>query len=75
MSTTPICSGSITIGNDGQALCSTGWEIAAYVAPFHISQLDPVAIASYIGSGFFVLVPIWAAVVGCRALLDAIKPY
>lgn len=37
-----------------------------------LPELDPVLIAGAIGAGFFVLLPIWAAVFGFRAIINAI---
>jgi len=40
---------------------------------FQPSVSDAPAIAGMIGSGFFILLPLWAAVYGARALLKAVR--
>lgn len=72
MSSVLICSGDVTT-DQGHALCSTGWELAPHVPPFDISQLDPALIATMLGSGLFIMLPIWAAMVGGRAILNSIR--
>lgn len=53
--------------------CDAGWQIVEYVPPFEVSTLDPVTVALFVGSGFFILVPIWLAVYSVRGLLALLK--
>jgi hypothetical protein len=39
----------------------------------NVSDIDPTLAAGAIGAGFFVLLPLWAALYGGRALLAAIR--
>ena len=70
MATTLSCGGTITLNNQGSPLCDTGWILEPV---FDISQLDPVTVAAYVGGGFFLLLPLWVAVIGGRALIQSIK--
>lgn len=69
-----ICEGIVTLDNQGDPECSTGWVAIEYVPPFNpATDLDPVEIAGFVGAGFFVLLPLWVAVYGGRALLNLFK--
>ena len=51
--------------------CDVGWVIEPYNPPLTFdpaTDLDPGLIAGAVGAGFFVLVPLWVAVFGVRAL-------
>jgi hypothetical protein len=50
----------------------TNYYVGAWEVPT-VSDIDPVLAAGAIGAGFFVLLPLWAAVFGGRALIRAIK--
>lgn len=71
------CTG--TVFNDPHALghvpvCDTGWSVVAMTAPeFDPGDLDPALIAGAVGTGFFIMLPLWVAVLGGRKLLDAIR--
>lgn len=69
MSNSIFCDGVI----DTVALtCSTGWQVVS-AAPFDPATLDPIKIAGAVGVGFFVLVPLWAATIGLKYLIQSIK--
>ncbi len=54
-------------------MCSAGWSIVEGTSTFDpATDLDPVLIAGAVGAGAFVLVPIWAALLGGRFLMRAI---
>lgn len=53
--------------------CSTGWQQVVAQPPFDPSQLDPSLIAVMVAGGFFIMVPVWAACIGLRALLSVIR--
>jgi hypothetical protein len=72
VATIAICQGIIDNRND-RAICDTGWEVAAHVAPFNITDVDPVVFVTYLGSGFFLMLPLWAATIGLRTLIHAVK--
>ena len=79
------CPGEVvgaTIDENGtHVLCSTDWvaigDVNAVISEaaqsFDVSQLDPQLMAAYIGSGFFILLPLWAAAYGVKALIQTIK--
>ena len=72
MSNYAVCPGPITTDVDGHLLCVDGWQSAVVSVPFDVSAIDPGTAAAFIGSGFFILLPLWAAVYGGRVLLNAI---
>jgi hypothetical protein len=73
MATHLYCQGTITFNDaKGKVFCSTGWEQAPALEQFDISALDPQLIALMMGSGFFIMVPLWVAIVGGRAILQSI---
>lgn len=72
MSYSAVCAGPITEDASGAAICVDGWQQVVHAAPFDWSMIDPVLIAAYLGSGFFIMLPIWVAIVGGRALIHAI---
>jgi hypothetical protein len=66
------CSGSVTILNPNTVQCSETWvEVLPNV--FDPATLDPVLIAGAVGVGAFVLLPLWAALIGIKMLLQSIK--
>jgi hypothetical protein len=73
------CEGTITfIGGDDTLIdnyqCSQAWTINPDSPDFDpATDLDPQLIAGAVGVGFFILVPLWAAVIGVRYLLKLIK--
>lgn len=69
MSNTISCAGVIDLAN---LTCSTGWQVVSAV-PFDPASLDPIKIAGAVGVGFFVLVPLWAATIGLKYLIQSIK--
>ncbi len=70
-----VFSGSQSQTDDiSQYECSSGWIIELDNLSFEPAQdLDPVMIASAIGVGFFVLLPLWAAVYGGKMLIKSIQ--
>jgi len=67
------CPGLVTEDlTDHYPVCVDGWAVTVVDDPFDISQLDPVEIAGFVGSGFFVLIPLWVAVIGGTYLLKAL---
>jgi hypothetical protein len=67
---TLYCDGAV----DVTALtCSTGWQSVVANPPFDISQLDPAALASAFGYGFFLFVGVWAVCKGCELVLSMLK--
>lgn len=69
-----VCSGTVT-ESGGVPQCSEAWQIVDYstVVPFDPSQLDPATLGAMFGAGFLVLVPIWAACIGVRVLLNLVR--
>ena len=70
-----VCEGVITFDNQGGPSCSTGFVEMQYL-PYvqSVSELvDPLEAAAFVGSGFFILLPLWAAMYGGRVLINAIK--
>lgn len=62
--------------------CSTSWQQVTFSAgaggtpdtgSFDPSTLDPGLMAAFLGSGFFILLPLWAASWGVKALLQSVK--
>ena len=67
------CDQGLTIAN---LTCDDAPELCAeqpVPAPFDPADLDPTMIAGAIGTGFFVLLPVWAAALGVKYLLRAIS--
>jgi len=73
MSSSIICDGLVTQSGAGAAQCATGWSVVEYALPFQITDVDPVVFAAYVGAGFFILLPLYAAVIGCRVLIKSIN--
>lgn len=75
MAVVTVCAGQIIIDGSGAPTCSTGWQLVQYeqVVPFDVSQLDPAILGAAFGAGFFVMVPVWAACIGARFLLNMVK--
>lgn len=72
----PVCDGTITEDINGVITCSEAWQFRTYEAVVAFDpalDLDPVLIAGAVGTGFFILVPIWAAGLGVRKLLSMIR--
>lgn len=70
-----ICPGEMNLRN-GIPRCGEVWEFKEYIAvtpQFEIADVDPAVFSAYVGAGFFTLLPIYAAVIGCRALIKIIK--
>lgn len=68
-----ICSGSVTLTDQGAPLCSEGWATALYVAPFDPAAIDPATIAAVFGAGFSLVIGVWAAAFGLSQLVKMIK--
>lgn len=64
------CDGEIDLTD---LTCSTDWTVLNTAQSFDPSTLDPVLIAGAVGTGFFILVPLWAACFGVRYLINAIR--
>lgn len=67
-----VCNGVIDTVN-GRLRCSIEWEVVEYVPPFEVTMLQPETVAAFVGSGFFILTPLWVAMYGGRVLLTAIR--
>lgn len=79
------CTGEVTDfsfdENGAHVQCSTDWAYVGDVnqvvsdaaQSFDVSQLDPQLMAAYLGSGFFILLPLWAAAYGVKALIQTVK--
>ena len=75
------CDGSIVFtGDDSQFSdlshyqCSTGWVASEDNLTFDPAEdLDPILIVNAITLGFFILTPLWLAVLGGRFLLKSLK--
>lgn len=67
------CAGIISQDANGNTVCSTGWQQSVLAVPFDPSTLDPLLIAGAVGTGFFILVPVWAAALGVKYLLKFIN--
>lgn len=71
------CPGEITyVAGDATNLasyqCSEAW-VAVPETSFDPSQIDPALMGGAIGAGFFMLVPLWAAILGGKMLMSAIR--
>lgn len=66
------CSGPVTVDVTHVPACADGW-VLTQIDPFDVSQIDPVQVAGFVGSGFFILLPLWAAVIGGKTLYQSIK--
>jgi len=64
---------NIIRGGNNVATCSSEWVMVT--DSFDPATLDPLLIAGAVGAGYFVLLPLWAAGVGVKYLLHAIKTY
>lgn len=76
------CDGDVTIVDPVNATCSGDWQqtnstnvFITLGQSFDISQLDPVLMSAYVGSGFLILVPLWAGCLGIKYLLNAAKNF
>lgn len=70
-----VCEGTVIITVDGAPDCSTGWHTQVAVAPFDMSQIDPVVATAFFTAGFGLAIVPWAAAFGCAQLLKAIKRF
>jgi hypothetical protein len=66
------CRGELTQSNSGVPSCSGIWEYVLMTPTLQVSDLDPFTVASFVGAGFFVLLPLWVGVTGGKALLKSI---
>jgi hypothetical protein len=76
MATVLTCQSEWQIQSNGNVRCFdylTGPSPVEYIPPFDISTLQPEMVVAFVGSGFFILLPLWVAVYGGRVLLTAIK--
>ncbi len=74
--------GTITEVDAFNHQCSTSWQQVTFSAgaggtpdtgSFDPSTLDPGLMAAFLGSGFFILLPLWAASWGVKALIQSVK--
>lgn len=74
--------GTIEDSDPLNAQCSTTWEQVTFPAgaagtpdtgSFDPSTLDPGLMAAFVGAGFFILLPLWAASWGVKALIQSVK--
>jgi hypothetical protein len=72
MSNLLTCNGAITYSAQGYADCLAGWTVVQYVPPFAITDIDPLVFVTYVGSGFFLLLPLYVAIIGGRVILKSI---
>lgn len=67
------CPAIITIDANYRPECAAGWVLTSVEEPFDFTQISPVDIAGVVGAGFFVLLPLWAAVYGFSALIKTVS--
>lgn len=72
MSVVLVCDGTVTESN-GYPLCDTGWTVATHVAPFQISDIDPLVATGMFSTGFALFIVPWAAAWGAKQLLSLLK--
>jgi hypothetical protein len=68
-----VCEGVVTIARNGTARCPSGWLTQASVAPFDLSQIDPVVATAMFGAGFALLITPWATAWGFYQLLKLLR--
>jgi hypothetical protein len=66
------CSGPVTISVDDVPACADGWVLTEVNAPLDVAAIT-ADLPAFVGSGFFILLPLWVAVYGGRAILNAIR--
>ena len=67
---------NITFSASGAPLCGNlnmEWSIVVDPSQSELFVVDPVDAVTFIGSGFFILLPLWAAMYGGRVLLKSIN--
>lgn len=76
MAVVVVCAGTVT-ESGGVPSCSEAWQVVQYTqaVPFDPSQLEPATLGVMFSAGFFVLVPVWAACLGLKKLLRAIRSF
>ena len=52
--------------------CADGWTIHV-VETFDVSAITPADAAAFIGAGFFLTLPLYAAVKGVKSLIDFVR--
>jgi hypothetical protein len=64
----------ITFTANGAPRCgstNSEWTIMVDPSQQELFVVDPATAATFIGSGFFILLPLWAALYGGRVLLNS----
>ncbi|HIE83496.1 MAG TPA: hypothetical protein EYQ00_06430 [Dehalococcoidia bacterium] len=67
---------SITFTVNGAPRCGANnqeWTIIVDPSQAESFVVDPATAATFVGSGFFILLPLWAAIYGCRVLVNTWK--
>lgn len=72
MSNLLLCDGNITV-NQGSPVCSSGWTVVNYVAPFDGSQVTPENAFTFFAAGFFVFIPVLLASLAGSHLVKKIR--
>jgi|TARA_R110000737_G_C14613111_1_gene491377 hypothetical protein len=72
MSSILVCSGVVTIVDENPR-CDEGWTTSTHVAPFQISDLDPIVMTGMFATGFVLFIVPWAAAYGAKQLLSLLK--
>ena len=67
------CAGTVTQVDASTLQCSNAWGIVDIPLAFDAATLDPLLIAGAVGAGAFALLPLWAALIGIKMLLQSIK--
>ena len=71
-----ICPGAVTQIDSVTYECLSEWAVTPLdesSPQFNIADLVPLLMAAFIGSGYFILLPFWAASGGVRELLKLVK--
>jgi hypothetical protein len=72
MSKILVCAGEITIVNENPR-CDTGWTTSTHVAPFQLTDIDPIVATGIFSTGFALFIVPWAAAWGAKQLLSLLK--
>jgi hypothetical protein len=72
MSKIIVCEGDITIV-DNSPQCDTGWTQSTHVAPFQITDIDPIVATGMFTTGFALFIVPWAAAWGAKQLLSLLR--
>lgn len=70
------CDGNVNTDGQGRISCTTDWLVImpgeSVDGSFPIG-VEPSTAVGFVGAGFFLLLPLWVAMIGGRALLRAMS--